>query len=1021
MRIKKISIENFRCFRQAEIDLSSDIVAIYGRNGVGKTSIFDAVEFALIGNIGRYNSLDAQTEYLRNVFVEKNAKVRIDFENQSPKWIEIEKNSNNIEQELQIKGSGGVKNQRDFLYEFLVKESYRTPRHEVSSIAELIRSTMLLSQDTIKDFIEGDSEKRGRIITNMSGYADIQRCLEKTEKVEKVANGRLLEEDNKLQLLQTLAKDLENKIKDKKERILAYENQLSSEREPACVTISQLVNKLALAKIQWQLIEEPVTAEEVDNLSINIGEACQDRFDKISKISNDLVGLETMALQHKNRENRFVELDNLVKKQGQDLIDKQKIEKELSNEIAVSLREKEQLEQNIKFAIRDAEDLQSLPSLRLQRDMLGNKVKQIKQELDQAIEKQQRFNEFLAKAENTVESIVKEIGDLKNAIEKENIWLEKKRKLKREFPKYLEARKELEAIVREKSLLKEEESKIQEELIKLRKEYQKLEKELAELNYDLSKNNTIIDATKKLLSKLRELSRGSKCPLCGHDHSKPHNLQQAISEQLKNIPDSVRVILGEIQKKQNELENIRKYIVDARNKIALISKKGTEYKKVHEISTALINNIEAEAMALSVELSDIDLEGLIESSLSLIRDRQANLSKLETRLKTESVYLKDSKVQLQIIDKDINSKIMQTKSQENELKAAELRISQLGLAEPEKMSNEYIQNEIEIKRNNLTAIENKKKMVIDNLLRKQNEQKLLSDELKDIQKVGNDLQKEYRQLAIELEKYKNKCKESGLSGLASIDDIESKRKDILKEQDALNELLKIVQEYKWYKKTKILEAEMSQEQQLLLNKQNEIAICLDQIKKINIANEKINQWKDLFNTSVGGLVEKTIGRLLPDIQRFFKAMIPSPYLFDEIIMTRKSTGIDLNIKYREINTYSGEPKFFLSSAQANVLALAIFLTLTSKQTWSKLETVMLDDPVQHLDDLDAVAFLDAIRSLALGHYGKKKQIIISTCDPNLYLLMLRKYSLIEKAGVTFSALSITNNGGDPEINTDLRR
>jgi hypothetical protein len=214
---------------------------------------------------------------------------------------------------------------------------------------------------------------------------------------------------------------------------------------------------------------------------------------------------------------------------------------------------------------------------------------------------------------------------------------------------------------------------------------------------------------------------------------------------------------------------------------------------------------------------------------------------------------------------------------------------------------------------------------------------------------------------------------------------------------------------------------MSQEQKFFEDKQQEIKICLEQINKINIASEKINQWKELFNTSVGGLVEKTIGCFLPDIQRFFKAMIPSPYLFDEIIMTRNSTGVDLGVKYRTINTSSGEPKFFLSSAQANVLALAVFLTFTSKQTWSKLDTVMLDDPVQHLDDLDAVAFLDAIRSLALGHYGKKKQIIISTCDPNLYLLMLRKYSLVEKAGVTFSALSITNNGGDPEINTDLRR
>ena len=50
MRIKSVTLENFRCFRETKLDLSADIVAIYGRNGVGKTAIFDAFEFALLGH-----------------------------------------------------------------------------------------------------------------------------------------------------------------------------------------------------------------------------------------------------------------------------------------------------------------------------------------------------------------------------------------------------------------------------------------------------------------------------------------------------------------------------------------------------------------------------------------------------------------------------------------------------------------------------------------------------------------------------------------------------------------------------------------------------------------------------------------------------------------------------------------------------------------------------------------------------------------------------------------------------------
>jgi len=146
-----------------------------------------------------------------------------------------------------------------------------------------------------------------------------------------------------------------------------------------------------------------------------------------------------------------------------------------------------------------------------------------------------------------------------------------------------------------------------------------------------------------------------------------------------------------------------------------------------------------------------------------------------------------------------------------------------------------------------------------------------------------------------------------------------------------------------------------------------------------------------------------------------------PHMFDSIEMSRaKEGGIDLNLKYNQLKEHVGEPKYFLSSAQANILALALFITLASRQQWASLDSILLDDPVQHLDDLDAVSFLDTIRSLALGCLGSKRQIILSTCDLNLYLLMLKKFSLVGKAGVSFTGISIINDGANAEIQYDTR-
>jgi ATPase involved in DNA repair len=89
MRLKQIALENFRCFRLANIDLSADIVAIYGRNGVGKTAIFDAIQFALLGSIGRFADEPTPPDYLPHVFSDDKAVVHIDFKDDTDSWVKL--------------------------------------------------------------------------------------------------------------------------------------------------------------------------------------------------------------------------------------------------------------------------------------------------------------------------------------------------------------------------------------------------------------------------------------------------------------------------------------------------------------------------------------------------------------------------------------------------------------------------------------------------------------------------------------------------------------------------------------------------------------------------------------------------------------------------------------------------------------------------------------------------------------------------------------------------------------------
>ena len=54
VRLTSLTIENFRAYKQSRrFDLSAAVTVLYGANGLGKTSFFDAIDFAATGGIGR--------------------------------------------------------------------------------------------------------------------------------------------------------------------------------------------------------------------------------------------------------------------------------------------------------------------------------------------------------------------------------------------------------------------------------------------------------------------------------------------------------------------------------------------------------------------------------------------------------------------------------------------------------------------------------------------------------------------------------------------------------------------------------------------------------------------------------------------------------------------------------------------------------------------------------------------------------------------------------------------------------
>ncbi len=60
MKIKKLHLENFRCFKDETIKLSENLTVLVGNNGSGKTTILDAVSIALGGLLSGFDGVKSR-------------------------------------------------------------------------------------------------------------------------------------------------------------------------------------------------------------------------------------------------------------------------------------------------------------------------------------------------------------------------------------------------------------------------------------------------------------------------------------------------------------------------------------------------------------------------------------------------------------------------------------------------------------------------------------------------------------------------------------------------------------------------------------------------------------------------------------------------------------------------------------------------------------------------------------------------------------------------------------------------
>ncbi|VEA65137.1 ATPase involved in DNA repair [Serratia plymuthica] len=132
----------------------------------------------------------------------------------------------------------------------------------------------------------------------------------------------------------------------------------------------------------------------------------------------------------------------------------------------------------------------------------------------------------------------------------------------------------------------------------------------------------------------------------------------------------------------------------------------------------------------------------------------------------------------------------------------------------------------------------------------------------------------------------------------------------------------------------------------------------------------------------------------------------------EFIPDFEGTQPGLNIILKDETGDLISPMLYFSAAQLNILSLSVFLAnaLHAKDDKGQpLDVILIDDPIQSMDSINVLAVIDLFRNISLRF---NKQIIISTHDENFFdLLQLKipsevlgsKFLQLESYGVVSQA------------------
>jgi len=989
--LRFISIQNFRAYRTKKVfELGSAVTILYGPNGFGKTSFFDAIDFAVTGGVGRLSKatgglarvakhLDSQGDPTEvSLTIEREGKTHVI--------------TRNLADQNNALVNGKVTPRKEVLS--LLTGGLTPGADRVDSLVDLFRATHLFSQENqeLTQNVASKCELSSELVSRMLAFEDYASGLKKAEEVLKLAvqehsratadvnsaKQAVAHERKELERLEGLAatgtssEALDARFSDLEKSISTAGFNISGIASRDTRGLRAMLDASAVEAAAWRAVLSRAI-EQVGTLGTLRGQ------------------LEPMRAQLTARHNQLQQAEANEKDATERL-------STLVSQLA-QLKTKEQGLQHRRdwfaWAVSVLPEYEQLiiqtRNLAAGLATLSSRVNQQRAALDQVQAAQRESVALVQRAEASFKATSEKRIRLQAVKDASSVW-------EQAAPALVE--------------LQAAEVQIQVAIDELRRQLNEAQQAehaqellVAQAERELGAARSSDSRLKELISELRGHVNGPICQLCGHDHGSTEGLlgaidrrmhqgdlivqlseaaaaqravlqtlvgqRQGLTERLRH--DQLRLTQMQMQLSQLEQQRASVEVLLSSVGISLTSETSEQMQSINaQMHEDELHSAAAVGSARQVlQMADVALASALAGDKELGEQRQASEASLNDAQKRLTELL--NQANKGSIDLESGRQALT----EAERAAEEQRVAASVAAQS---ANDQVDNQKTVQaaaKAAVTAARTSHQQTNQVWTAHQTRVQLVLSELAAAKFDGAVSQEQLRQ-QVEVAA----AREVSAMGL----------------RDRVAELEVAVD-------TVATSAAFENIRQRIFANEAVIQEATARAQKVKPWIVYFTEVKKLLSTQQAFATDHFISEYGPRTAVIQQRLRPV-YGFGEIEVSSKDSAIGIRVQ-RKGETL--RPTDFFSQSQVQTLVLGLFLTACSSQTWSGFSSIMMDDPVTHFDDLNTYALLDLILGLQSSPEGDR-QFVISTCDEKLLQLARHKFRHLGSAAKFYRFQAIGAEG-----------